>query len=235
VIDWIKAGGTLADFEELAARVWKDEPPPSPDEENARIEAASSSAVQAVIDRFNTKFMMVNEGGKAVIYQPGYDPILKRRHFDRLHSRDLVTLYLNELVQTGVDEKRRPVYKCVADVWLRHPRRRQYVAGVVFDPRNQNRPGVLNLWEGFAVKHVAGDWSLMKDHICKVICDGDPIRYDYLIGWIARMFQCPAEQGEVAVVLKGDEGTGKGTLAKAIIHIMGQHGLLAVKHRFGFS
>ena len=32
------------------------------------------------------------------------------------------------------------------------------------------------------------------------------------------MVQRPAEQGEVAVVMQGGEGTGKGTLAKALMH-----------------
>jgi hypothetical protein len=37
--------------------------------------------------------------------------------------------------------------------------------------------------------------------------------------------QRPAEQGEVAVVMRGNEGTGKGTLAKALMGMLGQHGL----------
>ena len=35
------------------------------------------------------------------------------------------------------------------------------------------------------------------------------------------MFQDPASRGEVAVVMKGLEGTGKGTLANALAHIIG--------------
>jgi hypothetical protein len=51
------------------------------------------------------------------------------------------------------------------------------------------------------------------------------VRFDYLIRWMARIFQRPAAQGEVAVVMQGGEGTGKGTLAKALIHLTGHHGL----------
>ncbi len=49
------------------------------------------------------------------------------------------------------------------------------------------------------------------------------------------MFQRPVEQGEVAVVMKGCEGTGKGTLAKALMRMMGQHGLAVsnAKHLIG--
>ena len=193
-------------------------------------------AVDAVVDDFNARYMVVNEAGKAVIYQPGYDVVLKRRRFDRLAFRDLQNLYLNDLIQVGVDDKGRAIWKTAADVWLRHKRRRQFIGGVVFDPSTTAaRPGILNLWEGFAVQPREGDWSLMREHIRAVICDGDHERFSYLRGWMARMVQHPAEQGEVAVVMKGGEGTGKGTLAKALMHITGHHGLAIsnAKHLVG--
>jgi hypothetical protein len=49
------------------------------------------------------------------------------------------------------------------------------------------------------------------------------------------MFQHPDEQGEVAIVVKGGEGTGKGTLAKAVKHTVGHHALAITngKHLVG--
>jgi hypothetical protein len=44
-----------------------------------------------------------------------------------------------------------------------------------------------------------GNDLLMRDHIQNIICDGDQVRFNYLMRWLARMFQHPAEQGEVAV------------------------------------
>ncbi len=192
-------------------------------------------AVAEVVARFNVLYLVVNEGGKAVILQPGYDPILKRRRYDRLAPADLRILYLNESVETGVDDKGNPIRKGAADVWLRSPERRQYIAGVTFDPTNAVQPGVLNLWQGYAVKPEPGNWSLMRSHIEAVICDGDPVRFNYLMGWMARMLQHPAEQGEVAVVMKGGEGTGKGTLAKCLKHVIGHHALAIAngKHLVG--
>jgi hypothetical protein len=65
----------------------------------------------------------------------------------------------------------------------------------------------------------------LRDHILNVICAGNQEHSDFLVGWMARLVQQPAERGEVAVVMRGGEGTGKGTLAKALLHILGQHGL----------
>jgi hypothetical protein len=45
------------------------------------------------------------------------------------------------------------------------------------------------------------------------------------MNWIARLLQQPGKPGEVAIVLKGEEGTGKGILCRAVIDILGQHGL----------
>jgi phage/plasmid-associated DNA primase len=41
---------------------------------------------------------------------------------------------------------------------------------------------------------------------------------------MADMVQHPAKQGEVAIVMRGPEGCGKGTLVKALLRIFGQHG-----------
>jgi hypothetical protein len=197
--------------------------------------SAEDCAVREVVDRFNGMYCVVNEGGKAVVFQQGFDPVLKRRRLDRLSPADLRLLYLNERIQVGVNKDGSPAMKGVADVWLHHAERRQFIHGVTFDPARQVRLGVLNLWEGYAVTPAPGDWSLMRGHIQHVVCDGDPTRFRYTMGWTARMLQYPNEQGEVAMVMKGAEGTGKGTFAKAIKTIVGHHALAIAngKHLVG--
>jgi hypothetical protein len=184
----------------------------------------ASDSVATIVEEFNHKYMVVNEAGRAIIYALAFDTILRRRRFDRITFDDLRRLYMNRLVQVG-DASERPIFRDAANIWLEHRDRRQYINGVIFNPTGSSDPGILNLWRGFAVTPVPGDWSLMKRHICEVICSKDKIRYRYLIHWLARMVQHPAEQGEVAVVMKGGEGTGKGIFAKAVLHLLGQHGI----------
>ncbi|NPD68928.1 hypothetical protein HN018_02840 [Lichenicola cladoniae] len=204
----------------------EDVEPPEPTPHQGMDSQAGSDAIEAAVDEMNARYMVVNEAGKAVIYQPDFDPVLHRRYFNRLAFEDLNRLYLNRQVQVGVDEKGRPLFKTASHIWQRHHRRRQYIDGIRFDPSGRDLPaGVLNLWEGFAVTPATGDWSLLRKHMLTIICDGDRVRFNYLLGWMARMVQRPAEQGEVAIVMRGGEGTGKGTLAKALLKIMGQHGL----------
>lgn len=181
--------------------------------------------VERVVADFNNRYIVVNEAGKAVIFQPTRDPVLNRKYYHRLTTRDLQTFYMNQKVKTANDDKGNSIFKSPADIWLRHPDRRQFIHGVTFDPNGQSQEGVLNLWEGFAVKPAPGNWSLMRDHIEKVICADDEIRIDYLMGWLASMVQFPGKPGEVAVVMQGGQGTGKGTLAKVLMHITGHHGM----------
>jgi hypothetical protein len=47
--------------------------------------------------------------------------------------------------------------------------------------------------------------------------------------WSAALIQHPAEAGQVAIVMKGGQGTGKGIFARALIHVLSYHAL-AIAH-----
>lgn len=237
VSDWIQAGGNPLDLLRIklndappAARQMPpavEEPPPDEPGYLASIVAdVDQSPSDAVMSEFNRRYMVVNEAGRAVIYAPSYDAVLKRERFDRMTFEDLKRLYLNRRVKVGSDDKGKAMMRPAADIWLTSPDRKQFIGGVTFDPAGRCRDdSVLNLWKGFTTKAARGDWSLMRAHILDVLCNRDRERFDYLMGWLARMLQQPDSQGEVAVVLKGGEGTGKGTLAKALLCIIGHHAL----------
>jgi hypothetical protein len=107
--------------------------------------------------------------------------------------------------------------------WLAQPERRQY-RGVIFLPGEQRVvDGCLNLWRKWGVLAVQGDWSLIRDHIFNVIAGGNPEYADYVIRWIAWAIQNPGKPAEVALVLIGQKGAGKGTLARVLQRIFGAH------------
>ena len=189
------------------------EPTPGPDH------------VSAAVAEMNSRYLVVNEAGKAIVYEPTYDVGHNRRYHERITFEDLRKLHLNRRIRIPLGNGNTAL-KPVADVWLHHPDRRQFIGGVIFDPSGRHvRPDKLNLWQGFNVKPRPGSWTRLQDHILKIVCAGDSSLRDWLIGWMARLVQSPGEQGEVAVVMRGIEGCGKGTLAKALLHILGQHGM----------
>jgi hypothetical protein len=55
------------------------------------------------------------------------------------------------------------------------------------------------------------------------VCSGREDYYEYLIKWMARAVQYPASPGEVAIVLRGGKGAGKGTVAKIFGRLFGRH------------
>jgi hypothetical protein len=194
-------------------------PDPEPEEKE------SGNPVSEVIERFNATHMVVNDSGRAIIFRETVDPVLNRPFFERIRFKDFRDLYLNRRIKTGEDQDGKPKYAQIADLWLRNRKRRQYIDGVVFDPSGKNTDGTLNLWRGFGVTPKPGSWQRLKDHLLHVICSGETELYDYVLNWSARLVQFPAEQGEVAIVMRGIEGCGKGVFARALKHMFGQHGL----------
>ena len=132
--------------------------------------------------------------------------------------------YMNRYVSRQTDEGSTKVP--AGKFWLNHPDRKTYDS-VAFRP---NKPIVLsgnrlNLWRGFGVFPRKGSWKLMHDHIYDVLGAGDPKAGLYIERWLAYTVQHPDVVGETVLVLQGDEGTGKGTLARAMLKIFGPHGL----------
>ena len=180
---------------------------------------------EEAVSFFNRNHCVACEGGKTLVLRERFDPLLRRHEFARMEIADLRRFYSNRLVKTGEKRNGDPIMSPVADVWLASRERRTY-ASVVFDPSENCRSDQLNLWRGFAVEPKSGSWQLLRDHMFLIICSGDQAKFDYLMGYCARMIQFPGEPAEVAIVLQSEEeGTGKGFFVRTLMRIFGQHAL----------
>lgn len=173
------------------------------------------------IDKLNKEYFVSQESGKTSVYSEEYNDDLQRLILKRMTFPDFRNFHNNNRVQTGVDGIGNPVYGKLGTVWLEHPDRRQY-SGIVMAPNRVN-PDKYNRWKGFSVKPIRGSWKKMKDHIFTIICSRNQELFDYVMGWLARMVQFPHMVGEVALVLQGGRGTGKGKLGNWICLLFGQH------------
>ena len=168
-----------------------------------------------------------NVGGKTVIASWEPSPLDINKLTLVYHSKESFLLrYSNRFIPVegpdgrgGISVRNEPL----SAWWLRHRSRRQY-RGVTF------RPGLpkvinecLNLWQGWGVEPKAGDWRLICEHIEDVLAGGNAEFADYIIRWIAWAIQHPAEPAEVALVLIGEKGAGKGTLVRCLERIFGAH------------
>jgi hypothetical protein len=105
--------------------------------------------------------------------------------------------------------------------WIDHPQRRQY-DGIVYAPHGAEN-GRLNLWTGYSCERRAGNCNLYLTHLRNNICSGNEEHTNYLLNWMSDAVQHPDKAGEVAVVLRGAEGVGKGALVKQFGWLFGPH------------
>ena len=116
--------------------------------------------------------------------------------------------------------------KPLGDYWLRHRDRRDYEGvDLVPNAKEELANGCLNLWRGFGVTAKPGGCSLMFRHIYFVLAAGDRGSAEYILRWAAWSLQHPGERAEVAVVLQGGKGSGKGVFIRALAKCFGEHGL----------
>jgi hypothetical protein len=149
--------------------------------------------------------------------------------------------YANVQIKVGENVNRKTgettdQLKDLFDAWLGHPSRRSYREVVFLPPPHVCDPRDYNLWKGFAVEPTDGDCALFLRHIYEVICGERPDVYDYLMDHCASMVQAPGTPAEVAVMLRGDQGTGKGRFVRTLIDIFGRRHAIQldnVKHLVG--
>lgn len=177
-----------------------------------------------LLDRFNSKYAVVNEGGKTLVFQEVRDTVLERDIIERITFQDFKNYHMNLKIQVGFNKEGDPIQQERGKWWLSHPKRRTY-EGVVMDPTGAVHQDKWNLWKGFAIQPEAGDWTLLHAHIRDIICSKDPALFSYVMGWLARMVQQPNKQGEVGLVMRGKKGAGKSTLGKWMMRIFGQHSI----------
>lgn len=162
-----------------------------------------------------------NIGGKCRVIEEVEDIVLHRSKLTVSSFEDIRNRYGNIQIKIGTTDKGDPVNIPLGKYWINHRMRRQYDT-MKFMPE-QDIPGVYNLWRGFNVSPVPGDCHLYMAHLKDNICSGNEEYFDYLVKWMARVVQNPASQGEVAIVLQGGKGTGKGAFARNFGRLFGRH------------
>jgi hypothetical protein len=177
----------------------------------------------------NGKYAVIRSyGGKCVVVTDGRSPINPNKKVFLIQGREAFEQWnANDFIPSL---KKLNESEPVGPWWWRHPKRRQF-AGLVFAPL---RPRIIkvsgehelfNTYLGWGVEPKQGDWSLIRRHIREVLADGDPKTEDYIVRWTAWNIQHPDKMPLVALVLIGFKGRGKGTFARVLERIFGDHSL----------
>lgn len=191
----------------------------------------ATTRVPPSIAKLNEEHFVARYGGKAAVFCEVVDPIDGHPRIEPLSPADFRLLYDNQKAWSD-DAYGNPKRIPLGRYWLEHRARREY-KGVIFAPGApaDETLSYYNLWRGFAVEAKEGAWELMQSHLLNAICGGDQRYLQYLLGWMAYAVQHPDRPAEVAVVLRGGRGAGKGVFARSFGKLFGPHYLQITQAR----
>lgn len=219
-----EAGALALDFDAV----------PIEDEEEPESEATEDYD-KSPMDRLNEEYALVMRGANAeVMWETTDHRDEKRSVFMSVGA--FHTKLQNYQIQ-GANGKWQPVSK----LWMSNPKRRSF-DGVCFYPgRDPLPPRWYNLWQGYTYEPVSWDdvsptsrdaLELWKDHTYHTLCHGDDAIYDYVISWTAHLIQKPEEKPLVAMVLRGEKGSGKNSWVDCLGNLFAPHYFTASNARY---
>ena len=185
----------------------------------------SSDEKRAVVERYNREHAVVLIGGSVAILREGVDP----------HGRpEMRLLTLDAFRQwTATDlywtDRDRPIPASM--LWLGSEDRRQY-EGIVFQPGRTVPGNYYNLWRGFSVEPKPGTCDRVLAHLAENVCSGDEQLFAWVLGWFAQLVQRPWEKLGTALVLRGQQGTGKTIVGEIVGSLLGAHYQLVSDPRY---
>ncbi len=186
-----------------------------------QIERAREYAIDPKLADYNNRYAVVQNigGGRCRIV---YEEDVEGNKVMVLQSpSDFRAFYANEFVTIASGNATRQIP--AGKWWFEHPMRRSY-RSIVFLPGQEVPNDVYNLWRGFAYEALPGNCELYLSHLLHAVSSGSESVCNYLLNWMATAVQKPWEPGHTAIVLRGNQGTGKGTFAKNFAKLFGRHG-----------
>lgn len=187
-----------------------------------QIQRAKEWVIDPNLVKLNERFAVIgNMGGKCRIIEEVMDLGLKRTRLTKQSFEDFANRFSNQYISLGMGEDNKEKKMPMGKWWLKQTTRRQFDY-IGFVPGVET-PGTYNLWKGFAVEAKPGNHEAFLEHVLVNVCKRDKVLFDYVVGWMARTVQQPAQPGEVAIVLRGGRGTGKSFFAKKFGNLFGRH------------
>jgi len=184
---------------------------------------ATGNKFDKLVERMNQTFAIVTVGGKIrILKEKSEYTETMLSHYD-LMDKDGFSLLLANKKMKVKDDRGKIKQIPVSQIWLGHEGRRTYENGMGLFPDDKVPHGYYNTWNGFAVEPREGNCDLFIRHVKHIVCNSNKDHYTWLLDWLADLVQHPAEPKGCCLVMRGDEGCGKGTLANTIGKLFGSH------------
>ena len=160
------------------------------------------------LEELQNQFSIIQLGGEfRVVNQIQIEGILGGENFEEpvFYKKPDAIILMKRVLET-LPYGRKPQI-VISDFW-NSPKTVVY-QGTAFTPKPSSS-SALNFWVGPIAPDATGDPGVILNHLLQVICDGDTVSFNYLIGYLAHMIQKPDEKPGVMIVMLGRQGTGKG-------------------------
>lgn len=168
-------------------------------------------ALKKDLNDFRAKFAIINYSGTTYVQWKDSKNGLQFQKLGDFHSYNGQFNHNIKYEDSKGVERTRKVFvtkEFVNDPWVKR------YEGVEFAPGNGS-DRFLNLWKGWKVVGKKGEISQFEQLIA-ALCNDDKACMEYLYNYLAHMIQKPQIKPEVAIVMKGAQGIGKGTLMKLL-------------------
>ena len=171
---------------------------------------------------FNGRYIHIVTGGVSWILRRSDEELIKPVTFQEMHLEPVIIDF---------DDDNEPIVGSSGEVWWHSPDHALARGGLAFDPTQDYgvvknlvaEEDAFNTWHGFAIEPKEGDWSLLRDLMKDDLYATSEAMFNYAIHWLNKLARYPELQAETALVLGGEEGIGKGTLARAVMGWFGPH------------
>jgi hypothetical protein len=197
--------------------------PKNPNTKTSKAEKKQNSEeykakLDTLLNEINHTYAIVQRGSHVHVMREGVDA-KGHREITYLSPRDFMLKVAHHKIWSEAEDK----FISIGHLWTTWEQRREY-DGIYFHPSNTSIPRYYNLWRGFShTPHTNGKCDIFLDHVRTNICAGNESYYQWVMAWLADIFQKPDNKPGTALVLRGEMGIGKGAFANHIGHLLGQH------------
>lgn len=186
------------------------------------------------IDKINSEFFFcATNGVSRVCQEKKIDGKFKLERYPVGVFHDKLLPEKTWIKRKNADGSESSVKKQKSKEWMENTRRREYL-DIRFIPKKDVSKDIYNTWKGFAAK-VAGPHLYSEEAVkgfgnflkhCKEnICANNEKDFEWLMDFVAHMFQKPWEKPQVALVFQGEKGTGKSLFSKVLSRMIGENAI----------
>ena len=162
-------------------------------------------------------------GGKVIVWSLDQDETGKR--WNPYSTNEFDKIYEHRTKETAGGSM------AVGPWWRKHPKHMRS-KGMSLDPDKPPGPTgydkPFNLWCGWGVRPRLSNGLGARDYqklVVEALCGGVEEHAEYVFNWCSLLVQRPTVLPKVALVFRGEKGTGKSTLGLAMCEAFGPHAI----------